>query len=220
MKPELGDAAVTLDEDFSGPVSPVPAKGRPRSEAVSHAIIEATLDLIAEFGAVAEVSVEAVAELSGVSKATIYRRWASKEELIAAAMESVKAPLPTSMPGTSLRDDLIHLGNSMRQTFSPRDKKVVKCIMLAVKDDPEYQRHHDRLVQQRRQFVRDVFVHWAERGEMDPDLDVDLAVAMFISPLLTIFVYGQYADLQRPDTVARYVEHLLSGFGGPAHRAA
>ncbi|WP_081913268.1 TetR/AcrR family transcriptional regulator [Glycomyces sp. NRRL B-16210] len=219
MPPELSDAMTIgpLDADLRA-AAPGPAKGRPRSEAVSQSILEAALDLIAEHGSVADVSVEGVADRSGVSKATIYRRWSSKEELIAAAIESVKAPLPVSMPRTSLRDDLVHLGNSMRRTFGPRDKKIVRCMMLAVKD-PEYQRHHDRLVDRRRRFVLDTFAYWAERGELSERVDLDLAVAMFISPMLTIYIYGQYTELQGPDTVERFVEHLLQGIGAPARTA-
>lgn len=217
MPPELSETPTVQDravEDGAAQnttaAAPAPAKGRPRSEAVSQSILEATLDLIAEHGNITDVSVEGVAELSGVSKASIYRRWASKGELIAAAMESLKAPLPTQMPHTSLRDDLIHLGNSMVRTFGPRDVKVVKCMMLAI-NDPEYQHHHKRLVEHRRKFVRDTFTYWIERGELRTDLDLKLAVAMFVSPLLTIYVYGQYADVQQPDTVERFVDTLIGG---------
>ncbi|MDA1358536.1 TetR/AcrR family transcriptional regulator [Glycomyces luteolus] len=211
------------DAERSGPgggAVPTPAKGRPRSEAVSQAILEATLDLIAEHENTADVSVEAVAERSGVSKASIYRRWTSKEELIAAAMECIKAPLPADMPRTSLRDDLIHLGHSMTRTYGERDTKVLRCMMLAMKD-PEYRRHHDRLVERRRKFVRDTFAYWAERGQVRPDLDLRLAVAMVVSPMLTIYVYGQYAELQAPDAVERIVDALLLGIGtgGPLEAA-
>jgi hypothetical protein len=116
------------------------------------------------------------------------------------------------MPRTSLRDDLVHIGNSMRKTLGSRDRKVVKCMMLEVKE-PDYQRQHDRLVKQRRQFVKDTFAYWIEHGEMDDGIDLDLAVAMFISPLLTIFVYGHYADVRADDTVERFVDGLIRGIG-------
>lgn len=211
MRPELRDATA----HHRAPAPTTPAKGRPRSQAVSESILEAVLDLIAEHGNVTDVSVEGVAELSGVSKATIYRRWSSKEELVAAAFESIKAPAPEGIPHTSLRDDLIFLGNSMRRTYGPRDMKVVRCMMTVFHEDPEYKRHHDRLVELRRKYVRDTFEYWAGRGEVAPDLDLDLAVAMFTSPLLTIFVYGQYSHLQADDTVERFVDNLLRGLGGP-----
>jgi AcrR family transcriptional regulator len=206
MPPELSEVLT------HGHAAVPPAKGRPRSEAVSLSILEATLDLIAEHGNIGDVSIEGVAERSGVSKASIYRRWSSKEELVAAAIDSMKAPLPTEMPRTSLRDDLIHIGHSMRKTMGARDRKVVKCVMLEIKE-PDYQRQHDRLVKQRRQFVKDTFEYWVERGEMDAGIDLDLAVAMFISPLLTIFVYGHYADLRADDTVERVVDGLVHGLG-------
>lgn len=212
MPPEFSDVATA-----PGGTAPTgPAKGRPRSEAVSQSILEAALDLIAEHGTFSDVSVEAVAERSGVSKASIYRRWSSKEELIAAAIESIKAPLPPSMPRTSLRDDLIHIGNSMRRTMGTRDRKVVKCMMLS-DNETDYQRQHHRLVQERRRFVRDTFAYWVERGEMSERIDLDLAMAMFISPLLTIFVYGHYADVKTSTTVEEVVDGLLNGFGGPLH---
>ncbi|MEU5157051.1 TetR/AcrR family transcriptional regulator [Glycomyces sp. NPDC021274] len=207
------------DNAPDGPAAPAPNKGRPRSEAVSQAILEAVLDLIAEHENTTDVSIEAVAERSGVSKASIYRRWSSKEEMIAAAMECIKAPLPAEMPRTSLRDDLVHLGHSMIRTHGERDTKVLRCMMLAMKD-PEYKVHHDRLVERRRKFVRDTFAYWAERGQVRPDLDLHLAVAMIVSPMLTIYVYGQYAELQSPDTVERIVDSLLRGIGaGPALEA-
>src|SRR4029453_16014511 len=65
--------------------------GRPRSEQAEQAIIEATLDLFAEQG-FEGVCVEAVAARAGVGKATIYRRWPNKEELLLAALSSMKSP--------------------------------------------------------------------------------------------------------------------------------
>src|SRR5271163_478088 len=73
--------------------------GRPRSEQAEHAIIEATLDLFAEQG-FEGVCVEAVAARAGVGKATIYRRWTSKEELLIAALGSLKSPMHDPRCGT------------------------------------------------------------------------------------------------------------------------
>ena len=60
--------------------------GRPRSERAARAIIDATIDLLAEEGGVAGVSIEAVAARAGVGKTTIYRRWPNKEALIIDAL--------------------------------------------------------------------------------------------------------------------------------------
>src|SRR5580704_5442851 len=66
--------------------------GRPRSEQAEQAIIDAALELFGERG-VEGVCVEAVAARAGVGKATIYRRWPSKEELLIAALGTTRAPL-------------------------------------------------------------------------------------------------------------------------------
>src|SRR5271163_5372205 len=73
--------------------------GRPRSEQAEQAIIEATLDLFAEQG-FEGACVEAVAARAGVGKATIYRRWTSKEELLIAALGSLKSPMHDPRCGT------------------------------------------------------------------------------------------------------------------------
>lgn len=188
------------------------AKGRPRSEAVSRSILEATLDLLAEHGTIADVSVEAVAECSGVSKATIYRRWPSKETLVTAAVDSIRPPIPRDLPHTSIRDDLIHIGSSMCKSSGHRDRQIFKCMMLVAKD-PEYKRYHEHFLERRKIHAREVFEYWAERGEIRDDVDPVLAAAMFSSPLLTILVYGNYPDLQTPDVVERVVDTLLAGIG-------
>ncbi len=59
--------------------------GRPRSQKVHRAILKAARELLLEVG-IYEMSIEKVAERARVGKATIYRRWSSKDELIAEAM--------------------------------------------------------------------------------------------------------------------------------------
>ncbi|HYM80736.1 MAG TPA: helix-turn-helix domain-containing protein, partial [Candidatus Limnocylindria bacterium] len=57
-----------------------PRRGRPRSEKARHAILDAAAELLLRRG-LGAVSMDAVAERAGVSKATIYRWWPSKEML-------------------------------------------------------------------------------------------------------------------------------------------
>src|SRR5262245_22575212 len=101
---ELDTLAAAGDEE-SPPWHPPSARpGRPRSAQAERAIIEATLDLLAEVG-IGGLSIEHVAARAGVGKATIYRRWANKDALIIDAAASLKSPLP-EVPGRSIREDL------------------------------------------------------------------------------------------------------------------
>ena len=67
--------------------------GRPRSERADRAIIEAALSLFAE-SAPEGLCIEQVAARAGVGKATIYRRWPGKEDLLLDALAALKTPLP------------------------------------------------------------------------------------------------------------------------------
>ena len=91
MQPVILDQGPATDTD-AGPDPPGGRRpGRPRSEQAEQAIIEATLDVFAEKG-FEGVCVELVAARAGVGKATIYRRWPNKEELLLAAFGSLKSP--------------------------------------------------------------------------------------------------------------------------------
>jgi len=63
--------------------------GRPRSVESHQAILQATLDLLGEVGFDC-MSIDAIAARAGVGKTTIYRRYSSKEELVASAIESLR----------------------------------------------------------------------------------------------------------------------------------
>src|SRR6266542_3078878 len=76
------NAMTTMSDSRPGPAK---GPGRPRSERAHEAILEATLDLLLEEG-FTRMSIEAVATRAGVGKATIYRRWPSKADLVVEAV--------------------------------------------------------------------------------------------------------------------------------------
>ena len=87
------------------------APGRPRSERADRAIIDAALSLFAEPGPEG-LCIEQVAARAGVGKATIYRRWPGKEDLLLDAIATLQAPLPEPR-GVSVREDLVTLLSAM-----------------------------------------------------------------------------------------------------------
>src|SRR5215208_2339383 len=81
-----------------------PRRGRPRRADADQAILTATVELLGEVG-VAGFSMDLLAQRAGVGKATIYRRWPSKEALMLEAMRTVVTPV--SAPDTgAVRSDL------------------------------------------------------------------------------------------------------------------
>ena len=118
--------------------------GRPRSARAEKAIIDATLDLVGESVSLSELSIEAIAARAGVGKTTIYRRWASKEDLLVHALAVLKAPMPPP-EGVSVRDDLItYLRFLQREACDARSR----CVMNIAMNESE---RHPRLVERIRQ---------------------------------------------------------------------
>jgi AcrR family transcriptional regulator len=150
--------------------------GRPRSEQAEQAIIEATLDLFAELG-FEGVCVEAVAARAGVGKATIYRRWPNKEELLLAAFGSLKSPFPEP-EGVSVRDDLLAMVKVM--CADKADPRKARRYALLLGEGDKYPRlmarYKETVVEPRREVMRAVIRRGVETGELRPDTDVEIAM--------------------------------------------
>jgi AcrR family transcriptional regulator len=157
--------------------------GRPRSERADKAIVEATLDLLAEESGVAGVSIEAVAARAGVGKTTIYRRWPSKEALIVHALGAVKEPLPEPA-GESARADLTEIA---RRLAGDRHRRYSRCFWNvaggAEKYPGLYARYRQDVIEPRREVIRRVIRRGIETGELRADLDVEVVLSLLLGSL-------------------------------------
>jgi AcrR family transcriptional regulator len=206
--PEMyGEAAMSNQQT----VTARPA-GRPRSEKAEKAIIEATLDLIAEGMGVSELSIEAIAARAGVGKTTIYRRWANKEELVADALSTLKRPVPP-LPGSSVRDDLIALVDSMSSDADTRNRRVMNIAMSEADRYPRLmERFVKRAIEPRRKAVLGVIERGIATGELRSDLDPHLALAMIQGTMMYLNKWGPGLGLGLdPDVGARVVDAILDG---------
>ena len=117
-----------------------PRGGRPRDEAREQAILEAAIELLAEVGYEA-MTIEAVAVRARSSKATIYRRWPGKGELVAEAMRRRTEPVLEDLPDTgSLRGDLLGLAQRMCAGIDGLDGGLICGLGMAVRSDPQFGR--------------------------------------------------------------------------------
>ena len=211
MKPVIldqGPGPATKDTDTqTGPATETRRPGRPRSEQAEQAIIEATLDLFAEQG-FEGVCVEAVAARAGVGKATIYRRWPNKEELLLAAFGSLKSPFPEPK-GVSVRDDLLAMVKVM--CADKADPRKSRRYALLLGEGDKYPRlmarYKETIVQPRRDAMRAVIRRGVETGELRPDTDVEIAMLT-----LTGAIMAQEKDgILDEDFAVRLVDGLLQG---------
>ena len=212
MKPVILDQGPGPDvkntDTETGPAAETGRRpGRPRSEQAEQAIIEATLELFAELG-FEGVCVEAVAARAGVGKATIYRRWPNKEELLLAAFGSLKSPFPEPK-GVSVRDDLLAMVQVM--CADKADPRKARRYALLLGEGDKYPRlmarYKETVVQPRREAMRAVIRHGVETGELRPDTDVEIAMLT-----LTGVIMAQEKDgILDDDFAVRLVDGLLQG---------
>ncbi|MEV4412869.1 TetR/AcrR family transcriptional regulator [Catellatospora sp. NPDC049609] len=167
------------------PVQPGAARtqGRPRSSRAHEAILEAVLDLLAEGVSVETLSMEAIAARAGVGKATIYRRWAGKDDLLLEALVKLKGP-PPQPEGDSVRADMIRL----LTVVGPKDERAVRvmpCLFPEVHRSSEaYRIWQEAMAEPRREVMRQVLRRGIAAGELRAGIDVEIAVSMLISPML------------------------------------
>jgi AcrR family transcriptional regulator len=173
-------------------VTSAPARGRPRSEAGRRAILDAAAELQLARG-LAAVTMDAIAERAGVSKATIYRWWPTKE---AVALDALQADWATTRPrrrdtGT-LRGDLLGLLRPwVRRVGSRPYARLIAALVTEAHSDPAFAAHYrERFVEPRRDEAREVFQRAIERGEIPPDTKVEVAVDLLYGPLYHRLLHG------------------------------
>lgn len=188
-------------------------RGRPRSEKARDAILAAAAELLVARGLEA-VSMDAIAERAGVSKATIYRWWPTKETLALDALHHEwAAARPRPRETGSLRGDLLLLLRPwVRLTGKRPYGRVIAALITEAQTDPAFaEDYRERFVEPRRAQARPIFVRAIERGELPAATDVELALDLLYGPLYHRLLHG-HAPLD--DRFLRdLVDTVLAGLG-------
>jgi AcrR family transcriptional regulator len=190
--------------------SPRRTPGRPRSEASHQSIIRATLELLLESGYRA-LTMEGVRARAGVGKATIYRRWSSKEELVRDVIVFMHDDLQAPDTG-SLRGDYEGMASLVRSaahragaaTFMPR-------MLGETANDPELHTiFYDNLVEPRRAQMRTILERAMARGEIRDDLDIELIIDLFAGPVVYRLLITR-GDLAQLPAIDKQLDALFNG---------
>ena len=167
--------------------------GRPRSEKAHQAILTAVMELLLDQGLHA-MSMDEVARRAGVSKATIYRWWPSKERLAldALAEEWASAP-PAGLSDTgSLRSDLLtRLLPWLRQLNRKPYARVVAGLVAEAQTNREFaELYRSHFVQARRDATRELLLRARDRGEIAVDTDLDVTLDLLYGPIYHRLLHG------------------------------
>jgi AcrR family transcriptional regulator len=207
------DAAAT-----ERPQQPQPQRGRPRSEKARTAILDAAAELLLAHG-LSAVSMDAVAEKAGVSKATIYRWWPTKETLALDALYTEWAgagPAPRNT-GT-LRGDLLSLLRPWARLAGERSQsRVIAALLSEAHSDPAFaEEYRRRILEPRREVARDVFLRAVDRGEIAPDTKIEVALDVVYGPIYHRLLQGhaKLSDRFVQDVVDMALRGILRDRGG------
>lgn len=155
--------------------------GRPRSEAADTAILQATLHLVRERG-YAGVTVAAVIEQAGVSSATLYRRWATKHELVVAALEHVKPDTAIADTGT-LAGDVRAFVDNMKTAIDAGWVDLAQAIGVAAKHDAALDAAlRDRFLAPRTAELDALLDRAHARGELTVVPPAQMALSLIVGP--------------------------------------
>ena len=160
------------------------AAGRPRSAAAHEAILAAAIALTREVGFDA-LAMDAVAARAGVGKATVYRRWKTKESLIAEALERFARAIPVPDTG-AVEDDLrTVMRGTMRMYQDPATAALLSGLVAAMaRSAPIAKAVRSGFVAARRDAMHQVLERGIARGEVARGTDIQLALDLLSGPLL------------------------------------
>ncbi|MFI6922623.1 TetR/AcrR family transcriptional regulator [Nonomuraea spiralis] len=187
--------------------------GRPRSREADTAILTAALDLLIELGA-AQTSIEQVARRAGVTRATVYRRFAGKTALLVEALEWANHDHD---PGFTGWRDLGHMfADWAAHLAEPRNRRLLRRVNALVDDYPELIGTYRRLNGGRRAaVVRETLERAAGRGELPGGLDLGVVQEMLTGAVLNHL--GSHPDDEGPDEIKAYFLAVVKQIG---HRPA
>jgi AcrR family transcriptional regulator len=198
-------------------MTPTEIGTRPRVEGERELeILEATLEVLDDVG-YDLLTMDAVAARAKASKATLYRRWKGKPELVVAAIMAHKGDSVVPDTGT-LRGDLLEAYCGSGGLNDPLAQSVLSAVVIAMGRDPEFAEVY------RRDFIgpkvatsRAIYERARERGEVHPDADLSILAPSLAGIVLhRAFLLG---DDVTPELLGRVLDEVIlpAALHGPAH---
>jgi AcrR family transcriptional regulator len=163
--------------------------------------LEAALKLIGERG-IENVSMDAIAEESGVSKATIYKHWENKEALCLDAIARVRAHLPPPGTGDPKREMAALLRGLTRAGKHSNLAAIMPKVVSYASTHPAFRSAwRERVEEPRRARVRSLIERAVLQGQLRPGVDLDLAYHMLFGPLMYHRLTGAGMPAQMPERI-------------------
>lgn len=197
--------------------SPAPTRGRPRDHQADDAILAATREVLAEQG-YERLTMTEVATRAGVGRPTVYRRYPSKEALVAASVEALRSDAPVPDTGTLCGDLQAELLPRAAGMDHPLLLQFLAVLLVSNAQRSSFAEAYWRdAVAQRRDAFAAVLTRAQARGELADDADVELLIDVVAGAVIyQLLRPAAVRDEPLEQRVARLVELLCSLLTGPA----
>jgi AcrR family transcriptional regulator len=178
-----------------------------RGEGRTDAILDAAVELMAVTG-YDRLTIDAVASRAGASKATIYRRWPGKPQLVIAALARRGAVAAQEVDTGDLRGDLIQTVAQMRDGLASQDGAVILGLLNAMRENAELAEHvRAQVLNEKRAVIGRLVERAVDRKELPAHADHELASEIASALVFTrILVTGQPLG---DDEIVRIVDAAL-----------
>jgi AcrR family transcriptional regulator len=158
------------------------------------------------------MTIEGIAAQAGVGKTTIYRRWSSREEVVAAALRTLTAEIQIPDTGSVQGDLTAIMREFQRTSMNSAIGAMIGRLAGATIKNPELKEiFWANVFIPRRRALTTIVERGLARGELRPDLNIELALDMIVGTVLFEALFGAPATVADPDFPVRITTLLLEG---------
>src|SRR6516225_65277 len=184
------------------------ATGRPRNPVVDQAILRAALELFIEHG-IAGASIERIAKRAGVAKTSVYRRWSSREALLAQAIEVARNATGYTVDlveRTSPQDFVKLLVEACEVVGRPEIRKLMMRLIGSIPDFPKLiEVYRETYFLPRRQALGRALERVRAAGLLSGDVDLEALAEMIIGAVM----YRLIMPLSGENPASELRDHMI-----------
>jgi AcrR family transcriptional regulator len=187
---------------------------RPRSASAHEKVLQAALSLMAERG-IESTSMGAIAEASGVSKATIYNHWTDKEALLLEVMADLHGlhARPTFDSGNTRRDMVDVLAYQPPKVRANMQERIMPHLIAYSARNPAFGVAWRRMVlEPPRRELANLIARGIRKGELTPGLETELCLALLLGPVLYQHIFRKNEPIILGDLPDRVVDAFWKAF--------
>jgi AcrR family transcriptional regulator len=187
---------------------------RTPSASAHHKVLNAAIALIAERG-VDATSMDAIAAKSGVSKATIYKHWSDKDALLLEVMAEVNClnRRPSFDSGNTRKDIIAVLSYRPREHAEMRERIMPQFIAYSKCNVSFGQAWRKMAMEPPRRELWHLLKLGIDKGELSPELDFDLSMALLLGPILYWYIFLRQSEEEPALLALGVVDAFWRAFG-------